>query len=124
MHKIPTELETLANAGGVLAYGAFDWGDMAVNVNNFPPGFDLTPVLSQVPGGSCPVPHWGYVFSGSFSVTYGDGSEETISAGDLFHLPSDHTGLRSEDGVSYVEFSPAAQQAAISEEMGKVMAQE
>ena len=56
-HNDPSELQTLADADGLRAYGAADWGGMAVNVNHFPPGFDLTAVLEQVPGAACPVPH-------------------------------------------------------------------
>lgn len=123
MHNDPSELQTLADADGLRAYGAADWGGMAVNVNHFPPGFDLTAVLQQVPGAACPVPHWGYVFEGSFSVGYTDGTAETISKGEVFHLRSGHSSLRSDGGVSYVEFSPAEEQAAMSTEMAKVMAQ-
>jgi hypothetical protein len=123
MHNDPSELQTLADGDGLRAYGAADWGGMAVNVNHFPPGFDLTGILQQVPGAACPVPHWGYVFGGSFTVGYSDGTSETISTGEVFHLRAGHDSLRSEAGVSYVEFSPADEQAAMSNEMAKVMGQ-
>ena len=63
------------------------------------------------------------MFDGSFSVGYADGTAETISKGEVFHLLSGHSSLRSDGGVSYVEFSPAEEQAAMSTEMAKVMAQ-
>ena len=56
-------------------------------------------------------------------IGYTDGTTETISKGEVFHLRSGHNSLRSDGGVSYVEFSPAEEQAAMSTEMAKVMAQ-
>ena len=94
---------------------------MAVDVNHCPPGFDLTGVLQQVPGAACPVPHWGYVFDGSFTVGHADGTTEIIDQGEVFHLRSGHNSLRSDHGVSYVEFSPADEQAAMSTDLTKVM---
>ena len=54
-------------------------------------------------------------------VTYGDGSTETCSAGQLVHWPAGHT-VRVEDDAEIVMFSPAAEHNAVMNHMLEVMA--
>ena len=84
-----------------------DWDAMAANFNRFAPGTDLGPLLAQLPGGDCSVPHWGYVIEGSFTVHYADGQEDTVDAGELFYMQPHHDRLTTEGGVLLAEFSPA-----------------
>ena len=45
---------------------------------------------------------------GSITLRYTDGTEETTRAGELYHWPAGHVGW-TDDGVTFVEFSPAAE---------------
>ncbi len=106
----------MADEGGG-SIRSVDWGEMAANINRFAPGTDFAPMLAQLSGGACSVPHWGYVVEGSIEVTYLDGTEETISAGELYHMPAGHNGVRTVGGATLVEMSPAAGQKALFEEL-------
>ena len=68
------------------------------------------------------MPHWGYVIDGAFEVSYQDGRSETISAGEVFHLPAGHHGLRSEQGALYFELSPGPETRDLLTELGQVLA--
>src|SRR6201984_966398 len=72
---------------------------------------DLAPMLKGLPGGNCPCPHWGYLISGRMIVRYDD-HEEVIEAGDAFYMPPGHAP-EAEEGTRIVQFSPAAQLAAV-----------
>jgi len=65
----------------------------------------------------------GYVFSGSFRVTYPDGAEEIISAGEAYHLRPGHF-VQTIEPVELLELSPVAEHdrtmAAIARNMGLV----
>ncbi len=108
------ELPTLMDNAPAARVRAVDWGGMTCARFELGPGRDIGPLLKGLPGDCCPVPHWGYVLEGSLTIRYADGREETLRAGDLYHLPPGHTA-RTEEGVTYVEFSPAR-------EMGELMA--
>ena len=56
--------------------------------------------------GQCP--HWGYLVKGSFNVTYVDGPDEVVHAGDVYYLRPGHF-VQTLEPVELVEFSPAAQ---------------
>ena len=71
---------------------------------------DLAPMLKVLPGGHCSCPHWGYVFSGQITVTYGD-RVEVIEPGDAFYMTPGHTPA-AEAGTEFVMFSPADELAA------------
>jgi hypothetical protein len=55
---------------------------------------------------SCPMPHIGYIISGSLGVRQDDGSEEQFDAGDMMMLPPGHDAwaVGDEDCV-FVEFT-------------------
>ncbi|MCA1824998.1 MAG: hypothetical protein LC640_12215 [Frankia sp.] len=71
---------------------------------------DLTPLLKGLPGDLCQCPHWGYVFKGTMTFRYADGSEETFAAGDAYYTPPGHAP-RTTAGTEFVIFSPADQMA-------------
>jgi len=100
---------------------SIDWDDMAANFNRFAPGTDLGPLLAQLPGGDCSVPHWGYVIEGSFTVHYADGQEETIDEGQLFYMQPHHDRLTTETGVLLAEFSPVEEARALFGHIAEVM---
>jgi hypothetical protein len=65
------------------------------------------------------------VFSGSFRVTYPDGSEETIRTGDAYHLRPGHF-VQTIEAVELLELSPVEEHdrtmATIARNVGAVTA--
>ena len=89
-----------------------EWGGkINYSLHCMGPGFDATPVL---PGGFCPVPHFGYCLRGRLHVRYADGTEEVIQAGDLYYMPAGHTFMTDKDApedceiIELSEFSEIA----------------
>ncbi|MGZ4287664.1 MAG: cupin domain-containing protein [Solirubrobacteraceae bacterium] len=92
-----------------------DAGEMRIAFESMPMQFppDESP-FRGLPDDRCQCDHWGYLFTGSFRVTYLDGSEEVVTAGDAYHLRPGHF-VQTFEPVELVEFSPA-------EEHGRTMA--
>jgi hypothetical protein len=82
-----------------------EFGNMAPAYHQFPQGIDVDALLEGLPNNLCHCPHWGYVEKGSMIVRYADGSEEEVTAGDMYYLPPNHTVVIKED-IAMVEFSP------------------
>ena len=96
MKKAKNELPTRLEAGGVCFQG-HDWGNINVARIRFPAGADATPLLEGLPNNLCQCPHWGMVIKGSIHVTYTDGAEETVNAGEVYYWPPGHTVRVDED---------------------------
>ena len=105
------DLSTRLDAGGVCIQGE-DWGGFNVARIRFPAGADATPLLEGMPDNLCQVPHWGTVVKGSIHVTYGDGSVETVHAGEVYYWPPGHT-VRVDEDYEAIEFSPAGEMAEL-----------
>lgn len=89
----------LASAGGMtLLRGVFE------------PGWRWSTDVKPIAGTeSCQVRHLGYVVAGSMQVRMDDGQEITISAGDLFDLPSGHDAWVTGDvPCEMIDLSPDA----------------
>jgi hypothetical protein len=69
---------------------------------HFPP--DESP-FKGLPDDRCQCDHWGYLFKGAFRVTYLDGSEEIVTAGDAYHLRPGHF-VQTLEPVEMIELSP------------------
>jgi hypothetical protein len=67
----------------------------------------LASLLQGLPGDSCPCPHWGYIFAGRITVTYGD-RVEVYQAGDAFLMSPGHVPA-AEAGTEFIQFSPSDQ---------------
>ena len=106
MHATVNDLAVLMQDGQGGSLRGTDWHGLSANINKLVPGTDFGPLLAQLPGGDCPVPHWGYMIEGSITVHYRDGDEETIDVGQVFHLPAHHDRLVTATGALYAEFSP------------------
>lgn len=115
MHASESELAIELEMGEIVTRGE-DWGDQLVRHLTLPPGTDFTPLFEGLPGDACQCPHWGYVLAGSIHVRYGDGTEEVSRAGDLYYWPGGHTGW-TDEGVTFVEFSPAAELRPVLEHL-------
>jgi hypothetical protein len=86
-----------------------------------PPGTDFTPLLRGLPQDQCQSPHWGYVLRGSIHLRYANGDEELTQAGEVFYWPGGHTGW-TEEGTTFLEFSPADQIKPVLEHVQAQMA--
>ena len=82
------------------------------------PTTDSRPMLKGLPNDSCPAPHWGYMIKGSMQITYDDGTEETISAGDVFYMPAGHNAI-SEGEIAWIEFSPEKELQMVLDHLAK-----
>lgn len=98
-----------------------EWGDMAVRHARVPAGTDFAPVLAGLPGDRCPSPHWGIVLEGEIRITHGDGTEETVGAGELYHWPAGHTAVTNADTV-FLEVGPVGPMRQFSEHAKQLFA--
>lgn len=115
---IPVVMEAPGTAMRVMA----GFGEMTVAYNQFPKGTDLGPLLEGLKNDSCPCPHWGYVVEGAMRMTYDDGAVELLEAGDVFYMPSGHTGIVEKD-LKIIDFSPQKEFDELLEHVGKKMAE-
>jgi hypothetical protein len=120
MRATPQELAVELEVGDLHTRGE-DWGEQTVRHLDLPPGTDFTPLLAGLPGDVCDCPHWGVIVTGSIHVRYADGRDEVSRAGDLYYWPGGHTAW-SDEGVTFVEFSPAAQLKPVLEHVGAQLA--
>lgn len=98
-----------------------DWGGQVVRHIELPAGADLRPLLRGLPDDRCACPHWGYVLAGSINVQYSDGTVDVNRAGDLYYWPGGHTGW-TDEGVTFLEFSPAEAIRPVLEHLGAQLA--
>jgi hypothetical protein len=86
----------------------------------FPP--DESP-FKGLPDGRCQCDHWGYLFKGAFTVTYKDGTEEVVRAGEAYHLRPGHF-VQTLEPVELIELSPVDEHdrtmATVARNMGLV----
>ena len=111
MHATIKDVPIEMQAGEIETRGV-DWGDITARVLDLPAGTDFTPLMKGLLDDRCQCAHWGYVLSGSITVRYADGSEETTRAGELYYWPGGHTGW-TDDGVRFLEFSPTSDIAPV-----------
>jgi hypothetical protein len=120
MRKPVAELATELEVGEIHTKGE-EWGGLLVRHIDLPPGADFTPLLKGLPNDRCECAHWGYILSGSIRVRYGDGSDDFNRAGDLYYWPGGHTAW-TEEGVVFIEFSPAEDLAPVLHHLGAQLA--
>ena len=110
MAKVSKETTEKVSEFPVAVDRSSDLDGYTVNFVSILEAHDLAPMLKVLPGEHCSCPHWGYVFKGSLTVTYGDRTE-VIEAGDAFYMTPGHTPA-AEAGTEFVMFSPADELAA------------
>ncbi|WP_372875245.1 hypothetical protein [Pseudomonas sp.] len=79
-------------------------------------GTDIAPLLQGLEGDLCQSPHWGYVLQGELTVTYADGTNESISGGDIFYWPPGHTVKVGQD-AELILFSPQHEHSLVIDHM-------
>ncbi len=119
MHCKLEDLPVTMEAPGTKMCMQSGWGGMAVAYNVMP-GADSRPMLKGLPNDSCPAPHWGYMLKGSMLIKYDDGTEETVTAGDVFYMPAGHNGISGEE-IAWIEFSPEKELKIVFDHMAKGM---
>ena len=86
-----------------------DLDDYSVSFVTIRHSHSLADLLKGLPGDSCQCPHWGYLFAGQITVSYGD-REEVYQAGDAFYMSPGHVPA-AVAGSEFVQFSPRDQLA-------------
>lgn len=111
MHINKNDVPVKINLPAAVARQELDFGDatgygkMAGEYFSIAAGTDFTPLLKGLENDLCQSPHWGYLIEGEITVTYADGTEETVSGGDLFYWPPGHT-IRIGADSEVILFSP------------------
>ena len=116
------ELPVTMEAPGTTMRNLKGYGGMTVAFNELPAGTDFTPLLQGLTNNSCQCPHWGHIIEGEFLVKYDDGTEETLTAGDVFYMPPGHTAMVTKD-LKYLEFSPEKELDVVLNHVAKKMAE-
>ena len=121
MPKVSKESVTEVRDYGVAEDRTGNLDGYTVNFVSIRQDHDLAPMLSGLPGGRCPCPHWGYVLKGRMIVRYAD-HEEVCEAGDAFYLPPGHTPA-AEAGSEFIQISPSDQLQEVEAAVVKAMQQ-
>jgi hypothetical protein len=122
MHTSRDELEAMIV--GEYEGRRVDAGEMRITFESMPAQFppDESP-FKGLPDDRCQCDHWGYMFKGSFTVTYTDGPNEIVKAGDAYHLRPGHF-VQTLEPVELIEISPVQKHdrtmATIARNMGLV----
>lgn len=120
MRTIITDMPIELQADGIETRG-WESGELLARYIQLPPGVDFTPLFKGLPGDLCQSAHWGYILEGSIRVRYADGTEELNRAGDVYYWRAGHTGW-TEDGVTFLEWSPTADIQPVLEHIAAQMA--
>jgi hypothetical protein len=112
------DIPVTMQAPGTTMRGLPGYGGMTVAFNEIPAGTDFSPLLQGLKNDSCHCPHWGYVVEGEMLVKYDDGTEETLSTGDVFYLPPGHTA-RVEKDLKFLDFSPEKELKEVMDHIAK-----
>jgi len=88
-------------------------GAMVIALESWKAGLDTTEMFAGLPGGACQEPHWGYVLNGSVTMTYTDGTSETLTTGQAYYVKPGHNAHVDAD-VELVEFTLADQKPGIN----------
>ena len=113
-----TDIPVRINVPGAIARQELNFGDaggygvMAGEYFSLKAGTDISPLLKGLENDLCQAPHWGYLLDGEVTVTYGDGREETVVAGDIFYWPPGHTVKAGAD-AEIILFSPQAEHCKV-----------
>ena len=123
MHTSRDELEPMVV--GEYEGRRVDSGEMRITFESMPAQFppDESP-FKGLPDDRCQCDHWGYLFKGSFKVSYTGGPDEVVHAGEAYHLRPGHF-VQTLEPVELIEISPVDDHvrttATIARNMGLVM---
>ena len=127
MRIAKTDIPEKINIPGAVARQATEFGDatgygkIAGEYFSLAAGTDIAPLLQGLEDDLCQSPHWGYLMEGEITVTYSNGSKESVNGGDLFYWPPGHTVAVSRD-AEIILFSPQQEHCAVVEHIRKKLA--
>jgi hypothetical protein len=119
-----TDIPERINTPGAIARQALNfgdatgYGDIAGEYFSLKKGTDIAPLLKGLESDLCQSPHWGYMIEGEVTVTYSDGTEETVVGGELFYWPPGHS-VRVGFDAEVILFSPQKEHCAVVEHLRK-----
>ncbi len=117
-NDIPTKIDV----PGAKARQKTDFGDasgyskMSGEYFSLGAGTDIAPLLQGLDGDMCHSPHWGYLLQGEVTVTFADGTDEVVNAGDLFYWPPGHSVKVGQD-AEVILFSPQHEHSEVIDHM-------
>jgi len=91
---------------------ATGYGSIAGEYFSLKTGTDIAALLKGLESDLCQSPHWGYMIEGEVTVSYSDGTEETVVGGELFYWPPGHS-VRAGADAEIILFSPQAEHCAV-----------
>jgi hypothetical protein len=103
--QVPVEFEV-----DVAQTRTVDQGGMTIAFERLSAGVETAPLYKGLPDDACQSPHWGYLIEGRLRVLSTDGTEESIVAGQAYHLPAGHNVVVEEDAL-ILELSPTEERA-------------
>jgi hypothetical protein len=128
MKILKSDIPPRINVPGAIARQQLDFGDatgygkMAGEYFSLRAGTDIAPLLQGLESGLCQSPHWGYAIEGEVTVSYADGSEETVTAGELFYWPPGHS-VRVGADAELILFSPQAEHCKVVDHLKRQLGQ-
>ena len=128
MRIAKSELPVKIEAPGAIARQQVDFGDaggygvIGGECFTMAAGADIAPLLEGLDDDMCHAPHWGYVLEGKLTVSYKDGSHESVRGGDLFYWPPGHS-VRVEQDAEFVMFSPQHEHTEVMDHINRKIGQ-
>jgi hypothetical protein len=108
MHTIQVKKDALAvEQMGDYAGRSGELGEYTVAFEKIPAGFPPggADAFKGLPDDACQCPHWGFLYKGSFRVSWPEGHTEVVRSGNAYYLPAGHRYEALED-CETIEFSP------------------
>jgi hypothetical protein len=113
--QVPVEFEV-----DVAQTRTVDQGGMTIAFERLSAGVETAPLYKGLPDDACQSPHWGYLIEGRLRVLSTDGTEESIVAGQAYHLPAGHNVVVEEDAL-ILELSPTEERARTMQHAAQMM---
>jgi hypothetical protein len=113
--QVPVEFEV-----DVAQTRTVERGGMTIAFERLSAGVETAPLYKGLPDDACQSPHWGYLIEGRLRVLSTDGNEESIVAGQAYHLPAGHNVVVEEDAL-ILEFSPTEDRARTMQHAAQMM---
>jgi hypothetical protein len=113
--QVPVEFEV-----DVAQTRTVDQGGMTIAFERLSAGVETAPLYKGLPDDACQSPHWGYLIEGRLRVQLTDGTEESIVAGQAYHLPAGHNVVVEQDAL-ILELSPTEDRARTMQHAAEMM---
>jgi hypothetical protein len=113
--EVPVEFEV-----DVAQTRTVEQGGMTIAFERLSAGVETAPLYKGLLDDACQSSHWGYLIEGRLRVHLTDGTEESIVAGQAYHLPAGHNVVVEQDAL-VLEFSPTEDRARTMEHAAQMM---